>query len=261
MANVSLKTDFQNGDKLYDYELNNNFRAIKAALEAMNKITWQDDTTGVGVSAYKGNTEAIEARELIDGQLLYNTETGETYIDTYLDDVLTRINTGSGNVVAIQETEPENDAVKLWIEEDTLDTLGTEIVNEHSESTQLGYSADYINKNIVSSGSNENGNWIKYNDGTMITHQSVTGTVDITNEWYNLYQSSNINLPDFPVAFIDIPTVNIFSTPTTSTQYWMIGAESGQATIANPGKIRHMRPISGTAVPYKINITAIGRWK
>ena len=127
MANVSLKTDFQNGDKLYDYELNNNFRAIKAALEAMNKITWQDNEEGVGVSAYKGNTEAIEARELIDGQLLYNTETGETYIDTYVDAALSRINTGSGNVVAIQPTEPTNEAVKLWIEEDTLDTLGTEV--------------------------------------------------------------------------------------------------------------------------------------
>ena len=145
MANVSLKTDFKNGDKLYDYQLNNNFAAIKAALEAMNKITWQDNEEGIGVSAYKGSTEEIEDRELIDGQLLYNIETGETYIDTYVDDVLKRINTGSGNVVAIQETEPTNEAVKLWIEEDTLDTLGSEIVNKYSESTELGYSADYIN--------------------------------------------------------------------------------------------------------------------
>ena len=150
MANVNLKKDFVNGEKLYDYQLNNNFAAIEAALAAMNKIVWQDDEeNGAGVSAYKGDTNAIEARDLIDGQLLYNTETGETYIDTYVDDELKRINTGSGNVVAIQDTEPTNEAVKLWIEEDTLDGLSSEVTNEYSESTGLAYSADYINKALT----------------------------------------------------------------------------------------------------------------
>ena len=149
MANVNLKKDFVNGDKLYDYQLNNNFAAIEAALAAMNKIVWQDDEeNGAGVSAYKGDTDAIEDRELIDGQLLYNTETGETYIDTYIDNVLIRINTGSGNVVAIQDTEPTNDAVKLWIETDTLDALNSEVINEESNSTKLAYSADYVNKEL-----------------------------------------------------------------------------------------------------------------
>lgn len=145
MANASLKKDFKNGDKLYDYQLNNNFAAIEAALATMNKIIWQDSDDATGISGFRGTAEEIEDRELIDGQLLYNTETGETYIDCYVDDVLTRINTGSGNVIAIQSEEPTNDAVKLWIDTDTLDVKGTEITNTYSERTDVGYSANYTN--------------------------------------------------------------------------------------------------------------------
>ena len=39
--------------------------------------------------------------------------------------------------------------------------------NSKTTGTTNTYSCDYIN-GIVESGSNENGDWIKYNDGTMI---------------------------------------------------------------------------------------------
>lgn len=254
MANVSLKTDFKNGDKLYDYELNNNFRAIKAALEAMNKITWQDDDTGTGVSAYKGDTDAIEDRELIDGQLLYNTETGETYIDTYIDDTLTRINTGSGNVVAIQDDEPTNDAVKLWIETDTLDGLGSEIVNEYSESTGLGYSADYVNKNIVASGSNTNGSYVKYADGTMICYNDIDFDFsDNTDFWATWTRSEYVDVV-YSATFTAVPKLIasgkglVFSVHISSETTTGFGA-AGLRLKAQTGD-------TGSA-----SYVAIGRWK
>ena len=63
MANVSLKTDFKDGEKLFGQQLNNNFVVIKAALEAMNKIVWQDDPDD-SVSAFRGTTEEINQRDI-----------------------------------------------------------------------------------------------------------------------------------------------------------------------------------------------------
>ena len=71
MANVSLKTDFTDGEKLFGQQLNNNFSVIKAALDAANKIVWQDDPND-SVTAFRGTTEEINQRDVIDGQLLYD---------------------------------------------------------------------------------------------------------------------------------------------------------------------------------------------
>ena len=80
MANVSLKTDFKDGEKLFAQQLNNNFSAIVAALSAMNKIAWQDDTDE-SLMYFKGTTEEVAAREIIEGQILYDITLGLAYID------------------------------------------------------------------------------------------------------------------------------------------------------------------------------------
>ena len=157
MANVDLKTNFKNGDKLYDYELNNNFKAIQAALGAMNKIVWQNDDNA-SLVMFAGTTEQITNRELIEGQLLYNTQTGETYIDAMVDTELKRISTGGGTSIQIGGIEPTNPATKLWVEDDMLDNIGSEI----------------------ESGSNENGSYIKFADGTMICF-GITSVISFTN--------------------------------------------------------------------------------
>ena len=66
---------------------------------------------GDRVAFYKGTTTQVNNQEIINGQLLYNTDTGETA----LDDNDTRIVTGSGNVVVVSENEPTNVATKEWI--------------------------------------------------------------------------------------------------------------------------------------------------
>lgn len=112
MANVTLKTDFKNGEKLFDYQLNNNFAAIQAALDAMNKIVWQDEQElPDSILAFRGTTEELMNREIIDGQLLYDVNTGETYIDYEGE----RISTGGGNAIYIGEDEPNNPSTQIWI--------------------------------------------------------------------------------------------------------------------------------------------------
>lgn len=125
MANVSLKTDFKDGEKLFGQQLNNNFAVIKAALDAANKIVWQDDPDD-SVTAFRGTTEEINQRDIIDGQLLYDTTTGETYIDVGSQ----RISTGSGNAIHIGSDTPTNPSTQIWIDpNEPLQLIGTEVTN------------------------------------------------------------------------------------------------------------------------------------
>lgn len=146
MANVELKTDFKDGEKLYGPELNNNFKAIKAALEAMNKIVWQDDQEiPDSITAFRGTTEELMNREIIDGQLLYDTNTGETYIDYEGR----RISTGSGNAIHIGEDEPTNPSTQLWIPTDEFTSVGTEVVNSlEGNETAKAPSVDAVKKSL-----------------------------------------------------------------------------------------------------------------
>ena len=216
MANVDLKTNFKNGDKLYDYELNNNFKAIKAALEAMNKIVWQNDDNA-SLVMFAGTTEQITNRELIEGQLLYNTQTGETYIDAMVDTELKRISTGGGTSIQIGGIEPTNPATKLWVEDDMLDNIGSEI----------------------ESGSNDKGSYIKFADGTMIQYKALVITtanqattnvelpIDYLNSGFTIlvsslnYHSSNINYSSNSISkntFKVIATDNETGTTPTSAE-------------------------------------------
>lgn len=135
MSKISIKKDFKNGEKLYDTQLNNNFKVIEAGVNAnessleetiekaetrlqkeLTDITadrgW-DWNGGDRVTFFKGNDEQVTSQPIKNGQLLYNTNTGETA----LDDAGKRVVTGSGNVVEINNgSTPSNPATKLWID-------------------------------------------------------------------------------------------------------------------------------------------------
>lgn len=146
MANVNLKTDFKDGEKLFGQQLNNNFSVIKAALEAVNKIVWQDDPDD-SVTAFRGTTEEINQRDIIDGQLLYDTSTGETYIDVGSQ----RISTGSGNAIHIGSDTPTNPATQIWVDpNEPLQLIGTEVTNsmegtESNKAPSVQAVKNYIN--------------------------------------------------------------------------------------------------------------------
>ena len=144
MANVNLKTDFKNGELLYDYQLNNNFKAIQEALKAANAIMWQDNADTV--MTFRGTTEELMNREIIDGQILYDTNTGESYIDYEGK----RISTGSGNAIHIGESEPENDSTQLWIDSDEFSSVGTEVVNSlEGNEENMAPSVAAVNEGIM----------------------------------------------------------------------------------------------------------------
>lgn len=240
MANVSLKTDFTDGEKLFGQQLNNNFAVIKAALETMNKIVWQDDPDDTVVT-FRGTTEEINSRDIIDGQLLYDTSTGETYIDYGSQ----RISTGSGNAIFIGENEPTNPATQLWIDPtELLNVIGSEI----------------------ESGSNENGNWIKYSDGTMICWNVISGSIfDCTQSAGNgryYYTDTNNDVENskrwtYPVEFKSgtLPAVSIG----VSSSAYTVSSVGGVTASWCIGYCVTSYPVDG--IEFNWHFIAIGRWK
>lgn len=234
MARATLKKDFRDGDKLYGQQLNNNFGTIEAALDAMNKIAWQDDPDE-SVTAFRGTTEQIQSQPIIDGQLLYDISTGETYTDYNGE----RVSTGSGNAIHIGTDTPENEATQLWIDP-------TEDIQSATE---------------IESGSNANGNWLKFADGTLIqygeyTQSSANTTTALPSGGY---RSSGYNV-DFPIEFYEIPgTINVVSSG---------GLIDNGVILANANTTKTYFQILwwsvsavSTVQAHKATWIAIGRWK
>lgn len=114
--------------------------------------------------------------------------------------------------------------------------------------------------NTIESGSNSNGNWIKYSDGTLIQYGKVTKPIDIKNKssasnWY--YDDGYII--NFPLAFFDanyfadvicatgsLITLNIYSITTFETSYCKFNLSSN---------------VEYSNSNYFFRWFAIGRWK
>lgn len=124
---------------------------------------------------------------------------------------------------------------------------------------------DYIN-GIVESGSNDNGNWIKYADGTMICISvKLFENVSVTNTWGNLYETPELSLGDFPQSFISTPTgINCSMITNANTN----GKGSAgfieyivQTTATSWGKTAITKPVSSSASNIGLSLMAIGKWK
>lgn len=116
----------------------------------------------------------------------------------------------------------------------------------------------YLYGTIIEKGSNANGNYIKYSDGTLITHQRVSVTTTIDTAWGTLYQSPQITLPRFPVSFIDKPTVT-YSIDGPG-KAWLFNNGSSTSAV-QPGSVCIARPTVFSSNTFAVSVIAIGRWK
>ena len=121
------------------------------------------------------------------------------------------------------------------------------------------YNCNYIN-NIIESGSNDNGNWIKYADGTMICTKKYVGTATINaalgNIFYDGYYAMAGNLPQ---SFIEAP----YYYATNIESEWEIwGIQFGPITATNwTARIDLMSATPQNDKPITITMIAIGKWK
>lgn len=110
---------------------------------------------------------------------------------------------------------------------------------------------------IVESGSNNDGKWIKYSDGRLITMHKVTRNLARTATWGNMYESTTqADLGNYPMAFKDIPFVYV----TLHEKNALL--EAVQFSSANnAGKVYILAPTSSESADYTFQVLAIGRWK
>lgn len=114
--------------------------------------------------------------------------------------------------------------------------------------------------NVVESGSNSNGSYIKYSDGTMICYKTVTGTVQITEQYYGYFyhtaDDKYFNLGDYAMPFIERPICSI--TFRGGNSQW-IGAIQNQSAT-HVGDL-HVISVTSKAAGAYYDVIAIGRWK
>lgn len=110
---------------------------------------------------------------------------------------------------------------------------------------------------IVESGSNDNGSWIKYSDGRLITMHKVTRNLARTSTWGNMYESTTqADLGNYPMAFKDIPFVYVTLHEVNAS------LEAVQfSSVNNAGKVYVLAPTLSEGADYVFHILAIGKWK
>ena len=126
-------------------------------------------------------------------------------------------------------------------------------------STRMKHIENGIYENSYESRSNENVDWIKYSDGTMICTMKKTLTVTTLNRpWGNLYVTPIISGYDFPQKFIQPPTVNV--NVNSNGNAWYL---SGGTTATNERTEAFFLASGVTATSFQciLNYIAIGKWK
>lgn len=144
----------------------------------------------------------------------------------------------------------------------------------HFENNSAPYlNADNLNHNfnecfnIIGSGSNSNGNYIKFSDGTMIcTNSQQFNNVAITTALGSLYRSDSISLSNFPEEFTELKSCNISldKQDIGGSPVWVGKNNSSGSSNTNPGNIILISGVSissFTDYGYTITYIAIGKWK
>ena len=151
-------------------------------------------------------------------------------------------NTGDPLTVATaSETRPVNTTIRIW---------------QRSGGTLTTTTGTSVTSGIYDSGTNSNGSWIRFTDGTMMCwdYQSVTDQA-INNVYGTLFQETRtISLPQ---TFTAIPAVTFMSKWGTSASWSsisLIGTSTFSARF-----IDAFTRATGTTVIYAW--TAMGKWK
>lgn len=112
-------------------------------------------------------------------------------------------------------------------------------------------------KPIVESGSNSNGSYVKYADGTMICYKDIWVNSDITNSWGNLYESTSaVSFGNWPQTFISTPIMNVVKMAGQGA--WLELVENYSNTSC--GRTYFVSAVSRSNASLNVHIIGIGKW-
>lgn len=153
--------------------------------------------------------------------------------------ILTKIGFKNGSQPAVNDTNLNQMQTNI---QTAISTLETNI------DTELGQ--------IIESGSNTNGSYIKFSDGTMICRKYINfGQKAISNEWGSFYESEKMTIGNYPEPFIEIPQIFIMPLNT-----FFIEKDSANLSKTSWGDFYAVRPVSQT-IYISVDCFAIGKWK
>ena len=112
---------------------------------------------------------------------------------------------------------------------------------------------------IIESGSNTNGNYVKYADGTMICYKSVSSGVAQSDwsAWGACYESDVKSLGSWAETFYATPIVH---TTVSGAGAWIENTYDMSTTSS--GKLRFVRPsVPSGGITIQLQVIGIGRWK
>lgn len=150
---------------------------------------------------------------------------------------------------------------KKIAKENIFSDLKNEITTNATNISNINDEISDINteiSNIIESGSNANGNWIKYSDGTMICTAKKQITTTRNTTYGVLYVSPKINAFLYPETFITINSI-VLNAEAQNNSVWLITADLG--TEAQTPTFYIAGVTSAGSNTYYINYTAIGKWK
>lgn len=148
--------------------------------------------------------------------------------------------------------------------EAAIPVLDDQVSTSSTNGVQNQAITNYVNtKGIYESGSNANGSYIKYDDGTMICYAYKSASFGSWSSQGNLYMATNTSNITFPQTFYDTPIVTLTQNPgDRGASYWQCW--SGRI-INDTSKISYIqlwRPTTATEnLDIDFSYIAIGRWK
>lgn len=108
---------------------------------------------------------------------------------------------------------------------------------------------------IIESGSNANGNYIKYAEGTMICYKQVRfGNMSIRNPWGAFYESEKLNIGNYAQPFKEEPRTFIMPV----NKFFVERSSDMNATSF--GSFYATRPVASDLY-VTVDCLAIGKWK
>ena len=164
---------------------------------------------------------------------------------TYLDKVALNENT---NI-------PDINKVKADDMNEIKNVVNGLVKTKKTISDEETYACNYIN-DLMEFGSNDNGNYIKFYDGTMICYGDKYGTTALADYW-SQFKRGQVSIT-FPQTFISTPSVNV-SVKNAETFAQLSMAADDITTSGFTAKV--FKPNSASSTGVNFSYISIGKWK
>jgi hypothetical protein len=175
-----------------------------------------------------------------------NVVSAITYADYKVNGTILTIPSGV-SYVRLSVPITEKNTFKVYVEDKTY------ILNTNNEYEEFN--------SQVESGSNTNGNYIKYADGTLINTIKKSVNIAINNSWGSLYYGDIGSNFDYPMPFINGSDVTVTATVTGGNTAFVMPWINSTSVATKTDRFALFRGNSTTSQDYVVNVIAIGRWK